>query len=148
MKLVCNNPIANYQYFLLDKYEAGIVLTGDEIKSVRNGHVSIKESFAHIKNNEVWLKNAYIENYSNSFYTGRNKSSERKDRKLLLHKKEILKIKKTLEQEGLTLIPTKMYFEGSLVKVEVAIAKGKKLYDKRESIKQKDIVRRISKEHF
>lgn len=148
MKLICNNPIANYQYFLLDKYEAGIQLTGDEIKSVRAGHVSIKESFAHIKNNEVWLKNAYIENYANSFCVGRNKSSERKDRKLLLHKKEILKIKKSLEQEGLTLIPTKVYFEGSLVKIEIAVSKGKKLFDKRESIKQKDIDRRINKERF
>jgi len=148
MKLICNNPIANYQYFLLDKYETGIVLSGDEIKSIRNGHVSIKESFALIKNNEVWLKNAFIENYSNSFYSSRNKSNERKDRKLLLHKKEILKIKKALEQEGLTLIPTKMYFEGSLVKVEIALSRGKKLYDKRESIKQKDIDRKISREHY
>ena len=131
MKLICNNPIANYQYFLLDKYEAGIVLTGDEIKSVRAGHVSIKESFAHIKNNEVWLKNAYIENYSNSFYTGKNKANERKDRKLLLHKKEILKLNDRVKLEGLTLIPLKVYFKKNKAKILLGLCRGKKNYDKR-----------------
>ena len=142
MKIVCNNPIANFQYFLLDKYEAGIVLTGDEIKSIRLGHISIKESFVIVKNNEVWLKNAFIQNYDKSFSGGRNKADEKQDRKLLLHKTEILKIKKSLEQEGLTLVPTKVYFNGSYVKVEIAVAKGKKLYDKRETIKKKDVERK------
>jgi len=103
MKLICNNPIANFQYFLLDKFEAGIVLTGDEIKSVRAGHISIKESFVQIKNGEVWLKNAYIEQYTNAFATNRNRSGERKDRKLLLHKNEILRLQKAIEQQGLTI---------------------------------------------
>jgi len=142
MKIVCNNPIANFQYFLLDKYEAGIVLTGDEIKSIRLGHISIKESFVIVKNNEVWLKNAFIQNYDKSFSGGRNKADEKQDRKLLLHKTEILKIKKSLEQEGLTLVPTKVYFNGSYVKVEIAVAKGKKLYDKRETIKKRDVERK------
>ena len=146
MKIVCNNPIANFQYFLLDKYEAGIVLTGDEIKSIRAGHISIKESFVHIKNGEVWLKNAFIQAYEKSYNGGRKKADERQDRKLLLHKNEILRIKKSLEQEGLTLVPTKVYFQGSFVKIEIAVAKGKKLYDKRESIKKRDIDRKINRE--
>ena len=148
MKIVCNNPIANFQYFLLDKYEAGIVLSGDEIKSIRLGHVSIKEAFVLVKNNEVWLKNAFIQNYDKSFSGGRNKADEKQDRKLLLHKNEILKIKKSLEQDGLTLVPTKVYFNGSFVKVEIAVAKGKKLYDKRETIKKRDVERKINKEHY
>ncbi|MBQ8430725.1 MAG: SsrA-binding protein SmpB [Clostridia bacterium] len=146
MKLIANNPIANYQYFLLDKYEAGIVLTGDEIKSIRAGHVSIKEAFVHIKNNEAWLKNAYIQAYDKAFDSRRNKADERKDRKLLLHKNEILRIKKSLEQEGLTLVPVKIYFEGAYAKVEIAIAKGKKLYDKRETIKKREIDRKLKRE--
>ena len=143
MKIVCNNPMANFQYFLLDKYEAGVVLTGDEIKSIRLGHISIKESFVIVKNNEVWLKNAFIQNYDKSFTGGRNKADEKKDRKLLLRKQEIFKIKKALEQDGLTLVPTKVYFNGSYVKVEIAIAKGKKLYDKRETIKKRDTERKV-----
>ena len=93
-------------------------------------------------------KNAFIQNYDKSFTGGRNKADERQDRKLLLHKKEILKIKKSLEQEGLTLVPTKVYFNGSFVKIEIAVAKGKKLYDKRETIKKRDVERKISKEQY
>lgn len=148
MKIICTNPIAKFQYFLLDNYEAGIVLTGDEIKSIRAGHISIKESFVVIKNNEVWLKNAFIQNYDKSFMGGRNKSDEKKDRKLLLHKKEILKIKKSLEQEGLTIVPTKVYFNNAKAKIEVAVAKGKKLYDKRETIKKRDVERKEIREQF
>lgn len=148
MKIVCNNPNANFQYFLLEKYEAGIVLSGDEIKSIRLGHISIKESFVIVKNNEVWLKNAFIQNYDKSFNGGRNKSDEKQDRKLLLHKKEILKIKKSLVQEGLALVPTKVYFNGSFVKVEIAVAKGKKLYDKRETIKKRDVERKVNREQY
>ena len=143
MKIICNNPMANFQYFLLDKYEAGIILSGDEIKSIRLGHISIKEAFVIVKDNEVWLKNAFIQNYDKSFTGGRNKSDEKHDRKLLLHKAEIFKIKKSLEQEGLTLVPTKVYFNGSFAKVEIAVAKGKKLYDKRETIKKRDTERRV-----
>ena len=148
MKIVCNNPIANFQYFLLDKFEAGIVLTGDEIKSIRLGHISIKESFVIVKNNEVWLKNAFVQNYDKSFNGGRNKADEKQDRKLLLHKGEILKIKKSLEQDGLTLVPTKVYFNGCFVKVEIALARGKKLYDKRETIKKRDIERKEIRDKY
>lgn len=148
MKIVCNNPNASYLYFLLDKYEAGIVLTGDEIKAVRAGHMSIKESFVSVKNGEVLLKNAYIEQYSNAYDGSRKKANERKDRKLLLHKTEISKLKKAVSQEGLTIVPIKAYFDGSYLKLTIAEAKGKKTYDKRESIKQKDIDRKLSREQY
>ena len=148
MKIVCNNPNASFLYFLLDKYEAGIVLTGDEIKSVRAGHMSIKESFVSVKKGEVLLKNAYIEQYSNAFDSSRKKSNERKDRKLLLHKTEIAKLQKAVEQDSLTIVPIKAYFDGSYLKLSIAVARGKKTYDKRESIKQKDIDRKLSREAY
>ena len=147
MKLICANPIASHEYFLLDNYEAGIVLTGDENKSIRQGHISIKESFVRIDDGEIWLKNAYIQAYEKGYNTSRKKPSERKDRKLLLHKREILKIKKDIEQDGLTVVPTKVYFEGSKVKVAISVARGKKLYDKRESAKKKDEERRIRRDN-
>ena len=146
MKLICTNKKANFEYFLLDKYEAGIVLTGDEIKSIRAGHISINESFVYVKDGEIWLKNTYIKSYDKGYNSSRKKMNERVDRKLLLHKKEIVNIQKDIQQEGLTIVPTKVYFEGSLVKVEIAIAKGKKLYDKRETKKKQDEERRISRE--
>lgn len=143
MKLVAENRRAKFEYELLDTYEAGIVLTGDEIKSVRLGHFSIVDTYGFIKNGEAYLRNSYIKEYSNSFDAGRYGDTSRRDRKLLLHKQEIEKIKKKLEQEHLTLVPTKAYFSGSNVKVEIAVARGKKLYDKRESLKKKDIERRM-----
>ena len=143
MKIVAENRRAKFEYELLDSYEAGIVLTGDEIKSVRLGHFSIVDCYAFVKNGEAFLRNSYIKEYSNSFNSGRMGDTTRRDRKLLLHKQEIEKIKKKLEQEHLTLVPTKAYFSGSNVKVEIAVARGKKLYDKRESLKKKDIERRL-----
>lgn len=147
MKLICNNPIASHEYFLLDNYEAGIVLTGDEIKSVRAGHISIKESFVRVLDGEIWLKNAYIQAYDKGYNTSRHKADERADRKLLLHKREILKIKKQVEQDGLTIVPTKVYFEGCRVKVAISVARGKKLFDKRETAKKKDQERRLRREN-
>lgn len=143
MKLVAENKRAKFDYELLDKYEAGIVLTGDEIKSVRLGHFSIVDCYGFIKDGECFLRNSYIKEYSNSFDAGRFGDTTKRDRKLLLHKEEILKIKKKLETEHLTLVPTKSYFDGSNLKVEIAIARGKKLYDKRESLKKKEINKKI-----
>ena len=143
MKLIAENKRARFEYELLDSYEAGIVLTGDEIKSVRLGHLSLVDTYAYIKNEECFLRNSYIKEYSNSFDAGRYGDTSRRDRKLLLHKDEILKIKKKIETEHLTLVPTKAYFEGSNLKVEVCVAKGKKLYDKRETIKKRDLDRRL-----
>lgn len=146
MKTIAENRRAGFEYFLLDKYEAGIVLTGDEIKSVRLGSFSIAESFAFIKDNECFLRNTYIKEYGNAFNVTRKKSEERRDRKLLLHKIEIEKIRKKLETEHLTLVPVKAYFKGSNLKVEIAVAKGKKLYDKREALKKKDVDKKLRRE--
>ena len=143
MKIVAENKRARFEYEILDTYEAGIVLTGDEIKSVRLGHFSIVDTYGFIKDGECFLRNSYIKEYSNSFDAGRYGDTSRRDRKLLLHKDEILKIKKKIEQDHLTLVPTKAYFSGSNIKVEIAVARGKKLFDKRESLKQKDLDKRI-----
>ena len=145
MKLVAENKRAGFEYELLDRYEAGIVLTGDEIKSVRLGHFSIVDCYGFIKDDECFLRNSYIKEYSNSFDAGRYGDTSRRDRKLLLHKEEILKIKKKIKQDRLTLVPTKAYFDGSNLKVEIAVARGKKLYDKRESLKKKDLERKINR---
>ncbi len=134
------NKRAKFEYTLLDSFEAGIVLTGDEIKSVRAGHFSITDCYAFIKDNECFLRNSYIKSYDNAFIASKN-LNERRDRKLLLHKDEIAKIKKKIEAENLTLVPIKAYFSNSNLKVEICIARGKKLYDKRETIKQRDIDR-------
>ena len=143
MKIVAENKRARFEYELLETYEAGIVLTGDEIKSVRIGHFSLVDFYGFIKDDECFLRNSYIKQYSNSFDAGRYGDTSRRDRKLLLHKEEIIKIKKKIEQEHLTLVPKKGYFDGSNLKVEIAIARGKKLYDKRESLKKKEINKKI-----
>lgn len=143
MKLVAENKRAKFEYELLETYEAGIVLTGDEIKSVRLGYFSIVDTYGFIKDGECFLRNSYIKEYSNAFDAGRYGDTTRRDRKLLLHKDEILKMKKKIEQDRLTIVPTKAYFSSSNIKVEIAIARGKKLYDKRESLKKKDLDRRM-----
>lgn len=146
MKLVAENKRGKFEYELLETFEAGIVLTGDEIKSVRAGHFSIVDCYGFIKNDECFLRNSYIKEYSNSFDAGRKGDSSRRDRKLLLHKIEIQKIKKKIEQDRLTIVPTKAYFSGSNVKIEIAIARGKKLFDKREALKKKDLERKVRHE--
>lgn len=143
MKIVAENKRARFEYEIIDTYEAGIALTGDEIKSVRLGHFSIVDCYGFIKDGECFLRNSYIKCYENSFDAGRGGDTSRRDRKLLLHKIEIQKIKKKIEQDHLTLVPTKSYFSGSNLKVEIAVARGKKLYDKRENLKQKDLDRKL-----
>ena len=129
------NRKARYNYFFLEKFEAGIELRGSEIKSLRNGRVDIAESFAREEDNEIYLINSYFAKYSNSSYMNHE---ENRQRKLLLHKKEIRKIVGKLNKESLTLIPIKIYFNRKgLAKVELALSKGKKNYDKRESKKKK-----------
>lgn len=141
MKIVCTNNIANYEYFLLDKFIAGISLSGDEIKSVRAGNFSLKESFVVVKDNYVYLKNAYIAPYINAYDAKRQPIDPRRDRQLLLHKIEIKKLRKSREQDGLTIVPTKAFFDNHYLKVEIATARGKKLFDKRETIKKRDLER-------
>lgn len=136
------NRKAKFDYFTYETYEAGIVLTGTEIKSVRNGKANIKDSYAIIRDDEAYLLNAHISLYKegSSF-----NHEEQRTRKLLLHKKEILKIKNKLDIEGYTLIPLKMYFKGEKLKVLLGVCKGKKNYDKKQSLKERDIMREANK---
>jgi SsrA-binding protein len=137
-KVICQNKRAHYDYFIEDVYECGIVLSGTEIKSVRLGKASVNESFCYIKDGEVYIDNMHISKYEQgNIY---NHDPDRK-RKLLLHKSEILKISHAVNRDGYTLIPLDVHLANGFAKVNIAIAKGKKLYDKRESIKERDISR-------
>lgn len=142
IKLVSNNKKAYFDYFIEDKYEAGISLHGTEVKSLRMGKCSIKEAFIRIENGEVYVYNMHISPYEkgNIF----NKDPLR-PKKLLLHKSEINKIAGSLATKGYTLVPLQVYFKGSLVKVEIGLARGKKLYDKRQDIAKKDQRREAEK---
>lgn len=135
IKLIANNKKARHDYFVEDSFEAGIVLHGTEVKSLRQGHCSIKESFIDIDNGEVFIHQMHISPYEkgNIF----NKDPLRV-RKLLLHKSEINKLIGKTKEKGMAIVPLKVYFKGSLVKVEIGLAKGKKLYDKRQDIAKKD----------
>lgn len=136
------NRKAKFEYEILDKFEAGIVLTGTEIKSVRNGNANIKDSYAIIKNGEVFLLNMFISEYKEGNIFNHE---EDRTRKLLLHKKEILKLRDKLEVEGYTLVPLKIYFVKNKAKVLIGVAKGKKNYNKKETIKERDIKREMER---
>ncbi len=144
IKLIAKNPTAFHNYFIDEKLEAGIVLSGTEIKSIRNGKANLKDSYAIIKNGEVFIVGLHISPYEqgNIF----NKDPLR-DRKLLLNRREINKLIGLTKQKGCSLVPLNMYFKGSLVKVELGVGKGKKLYDKREDIAKKEAERRM-KQHM
>ena len=137
------NRKVNFDYEIIDTFETGIVLTGTEIKSIRLGKCNLKDSYAIIKNNEIFILNMHISQYEQG---NRFNHDETRTRKLLMHKKEILKLRDKLEIEGFTLVPIKLYFKGSKAKLLIGLAKGKKNYDKREFIKKKDIERQIAKE--
>ena len=134
-KIICLNRKASFNYFFIELLEAGIVLKGSEVKSLREGKGSIADSYAIDYDGEIYLINSHIPLYRQSSYNNHNPKG---DRKLLLHKKEINKLIGRINQEGLTLIPTKLYFSKGKVKIELAIAKGKKLYDKRQVKKTRD----------
>jgi len=136
------NRQATFNYFIEDTYEAGMVLTGTEIKSIRLGKCNIKDSYVIIKNNEVYLLNTHISPYEQGNIFNHN---ETRTRKLLLNKKEILRLSDKLNIEGYTLIPLKIYFVKGRAKVLIGVCKGKKNYDKRESIKEKDLQRELNK---
>lgn len=142
-KIVATNPIAKHNYNIIDTLEAGIVLTGTEIKSIRNGKVNLKDSYAVIKNGEAYVYGMHISPYEqgNIF----NKDPLR-NRKLLLNKREMHKLIGLIKQQGYTLVPISLYFSGNFVKVELGVGKGKKLYDKREDIAKKDAELRIRRE--
>ena len=132
------NKKAYFDYFIEEEYECGIVLKGTEIKSIRKGSVDLKDTFARIKNGEIYVINMYIAKYDEG---NRFNHDERRERKLLLHKKEINKIFEKVKQEGKTLVPLKLYFKEDKVKILLGICTGKKLYDKRETIKERDLAR-------
>ncbi len=140
IKLISKNPTAFHNYSIENKLEVGIVLSGTEIKSIRNGKANLKDSYAIIKNNEVYVVGLHISPYEHGNIF--NKDPLR-DRKLLLNKREINKLIVMTKQKGYSLVPLNMYFKGSLVKVELGVGKGKKLYDKREDIAKKDAERRM-----
>ena len=143
IKLIANNKKAHHDYFLEETFEAGVELFGTEVKSLRQGHCSIKEAFIHIENGEVIIYGMHVSPYEkgNIF----NKDPLRPKR-LLMHKKEIMRLLGKIKEKGYTLIPVKVYFKGSLVKVEIALAQGKKLYDKRQDIAKKDARREAERD--
>ena len=138
------NRKARFNYDVVDTIECGIVLKGTEIKSIRAGKANIKDSYGIIKNNEAYILNMHISPYENG---GVFNHEETRTRKLLLHKNEILKLKNKLELEGFTLIPLKVYFVNGKAKIDLGLCKGKKLYDKREDVKKRDIEREITKKY-
>ena len=138
------NRKAQFDYFILDTFECGIKLKGTEIKSLRNNSADIKEAFGIIKDNEVYILNMYIAKYKEGNIFNHD---ERRTRKLLLHKSEINKIKKQVQEQGVTLVPLKVYLKGRVAKISLGVCKGKKLYDKRETLKQKDLQMEMNRKY-
>lgn len=139
------NRKANFEYFILDEYDAGIVLLGSEVKSIRQGNVTMTDSFIYIKDGEVWLKNLKVARYSQTHSA--EPHDENRDKKLLLTKKQIQKIEKSLQDKGITCIPLKIFTKSNRIKVKIGVAKGKKLYDKRNTIKERDIKRDLQRNY-
>jgi SsrA-binding protein len=142
---VATNRQAAFKYNLLERFECGIVLTGTEVKSLRDGNAQLKDSYATIKDGEMWLIGAYIAPYPAA---SRENHDPERSRKLLMHRSEIEKLTGSLNERGFTLVPTRLYFSGerSRAKVEIALARGKDLYDKREAIKKRDMTREVQRE--
>ena len=141
-KQIASNRKAFHDYFIEERYEAGIELFGTEVKSLRQGTVNLKDSWCDISNGEIWIKQMHISPYEKGNIFNRDPI---RPRKLLMHKKEIMKLYGTLKQEGLTLVPLSLYFKNSRVKVEVGLCRGKKLYDKRADMAKKDAKRTIER---
>ncbi|MBR7186740.1 MAG: SsrA-binding protein SmpB [Clostridia bacterium] len=144
MKIIAINKSASFEYFIQEKYEAGIVLEGSEVKSLRGGKASLSESFCEIRGGEIFLKNMHIAIYdkSGAFST----RDSRRDRKLLLHKDEIAKIVGRVNEKGFTLVPLKIYFKDALIKAEIALCKGKHTYDKKRALAERDVKRATDRE--
>jgi len=140
--VVATNRKAFHEYIILDQFEAGIQLKGSEVKSIREGKASLKQAYILIRKGEAWLRGAHIASYSHTGFEGHEPV---RDRKLLLHKREIQKINSKLAEKGLTAVPTKLYFKGGFIKLEFGLAKGKKLYDKRDTKKKRDVERDIKR---
>ena len=138
MKIVATNKKAFHDYFVIDSFEAGINLVGCEVKSVRAGEVNLKDSYAVIRGGQLVLVSAYIKNYDKGSFSN---VDSRRDRRLLLHRQEIMRLLGKVKEKGFSLVPLKMYLNGSLVKVEIGLVKGKQLYDKKKAIAEKDAER-------
>jgi SsrA-binding protein len=141
-QVICKNKRARFDFFIDETYEAGIVLTGTEVKALREGKVNLKDSYAKVKNEEIYLIDAHI-----SPYTHGNRFNHNPDRprKLLMHKREIKRLYGKSREKGFSMIPTKMYFKDGRVKVEIGLGKGKRMYDKRELLKQKTLEREVER---
>jgi SsrA-binding protein len=142
IKIIATNKKAYHDFFIEDTFEAGIVLTGTEVKSIRAGKVNLKESFCRIKDGEVFINNMNVSPYD---FGNRENHDPTRMRKLLLHHAEIDKLVRLTEQKGLAMVPTKLYFKGNHIKMEIGIGRGKKLHDKRQSLKSKEADREMSK---
>jgi len=141
-KIIATNRKARHDYELLDTFEAGLVLTGSEIKSIRAGHVNLREGYVEVRDGELWLVNTHISSYEQA---GRFGHEPLRPRKLLLHRREINRIISRVQEKGLTVIPTTLYLTRGRAKVEIALARGKKLYDKRENLRARDSQRQIER---
>jgi SsrA-binding protein len=141
-KLIAQNKKARHDYHIEDTYEAGLVLVGTEVKSLRAGRASLVDAYAHIKDSEVWLENAHIPEYDQGSWTNHE---PRRSRKLLLHRDEIAKLIGKTKESGLTLVPLSLYFKDGKAKVEIALARGKKAYDKRQTLAARDAAREIER---
>ncbi len=142
-KVIAQNKSARHDYFIEDVYECGLVLTGTEVKSLRAGRASLTDGYALARDGEIWVSGVHIPEYNQGSWTNH---LPRRDRKLLLNKREIAQISGVIKQGGLTLIPLSLYFKDGKVKVEIAVAKGKKAHDKRESLKQQQASREVDRE--
>jgi SsrA-binding protein len=139
---IARNPRARHEYHLLETWEAGLVLTGTEVKSLRDGRASLGEAYAHVRNNEVWLEGLSISHYAPGSY---NNPPTTRSRKLLLHKREIRKVLGGTTQKGLTVVPLELYFKDGIAKVAIALARAKKQHDKREDMKRRDAEREVAR---
>jgi SsrA-binding protein len=143
IKVVATNRKASHEYFLLETLEAGVALQGSEIKSIRAGHISLAEAYVRVDGDEAWLVDAHIAPYEQASHYNHE---PRRPRKLLLHRSEIFKLWNQVRQKGVTIIPLRVYLKEGRAKVEIAVAKGKKLYDKREAIARRDAFREMERE--
>ncbi len=143
IKIIANNKKARHDYHISNEVEAGIVLVGTEVKSIREGRINLKDAYADIKNGEVFLRQMHITPYTYAYYDNHDPL---RSRKLLLHKREIKKMTNKVAERGFTIVPLKVYFKNGKVKVQIGLAKGKKLYDKRESIKNRDVQRELDRD--
>ena len=142
IKVVSTNKKARFEFFILETYEAGLVLKGTEIKSIRNGQISLQEAYVRTNGEEIWLVGAHVAPYE---HASAFQHDPKRDRKLLMHKKEVRKLFDEVRIKGMTLVPMRVYLKGGRAKLEIGLAKGKKQYDKRESIKERDVERETSR---